>query len=225
MSQSPSMDRDSISRVNRSSVVSVILQIVCNVTGMGFAAVAKVTDRQWIACEVRDQINFGLKPGEELKLDTTICHEIRQSGLEVVIDHVAEDKDYCGHHTPTMYGFQSYISVPIRLADSSFFGTLCAIDPNPARLKGTAIVDLFKTYAAIIGFLIDAEDLPLEVMDRLRQRTLMALRAHLVNITGFNMEEHSGGNKPAEMQAEINATLHKIVAGAKELLQSLKAEV
>jgi len=49
---------------------------------------------------VRDGIAFGLTAGGELKLETTICHEIRQSGQAVVIDSVADDIAYCGHHTP-----------------------------------------------------------------------------------------------------------------------------
>jgi hypothetical protein len=40
---------------------------------------------------VKDDIQFGLKPGGELKVETTICHEIRQSGTPVIIDHVAQD--------------------------------------------------------------------------------------------------------------------------------------
>ena len=49
-------------------------------------------------------------------------------------DNVATDAIYRQHATPAIYGFQSYISVPIILADGTFFGTLCAIDPRPARL-------------------------------------------------------------------------------------------
>ena len=71
------------------------------------------------------------KPGDELKVETTICHEIRQSREPVIIDEVSKDAIYCGHHTPAQYGFQSYISMPIILPDGSFFGTLCAIDPKP----------------------------------------------------------------------------------------------
>ena len=53
----------------------------------------------------------------------------------VVIDHVAEHPVYCNHHTPAMYGLQSYISMPIFMQDGQFYGTLCAIDPKPARLN------------------------------------------------------------------------------------------
>jgi PAS domain S-box-containing protein len=123
---------------------------------MGFAAVARVTEDRWIACSVKDDIAFGLKPGGELKVETTICHEIRESGTAVVIDHVAEDRAFCGHATPAMYGFQSYISVPIVLPNGSFFGTLCAIDPRPARVNTPEIVGMFKMFAELIGFHLDA---------------------------------------------------------------------
>jgi GAF domain-containing protein len=112
------------------AAVPTILEVVCRLTGMGFAAVARVTEDHWVTCGVRDDIGFGLKPGSELRVETTICHEIRQSGTAVVIDHVAEDAAFRGHPTPAMYGFQSYISVPILLPNGSFFGTLCAIDPR-----------------------------------------------------------------------------------------------
>ena len=80
-----------IAAVGSIKAIPTILDIVCRTTGMRFAAVARVTEDRWIACSVRDDINFGLKPGGELKVETTICHEIRQSGEAVIIDHVAED--------------------------------------------------------------------------------------------------------------------------------------
>ena len=148
-------DIDAISAID---AVPTILNVVCRVTGMGFAAVARVTEERWICCAVQDEIQFGLKPGGELKVETTICHEIRQSREAVVIDHVAEDQLYCQHHTPTMYGFQSYISMPIFLKDGRFFGTLCAIDPRPHRLKNPETIGMFKLFAELIAFHLDASE-------------------------------------------------------------------
>jgi len=151
------LSRD-LAAIGRISAIPSMLEVVCRTTGMGFAAVARVTDDRWIACAVRDEISFGLKTGGELKLETTICDEIRNSGLPVVIDHVAEDKDYSGHHTPAMYGFQSYISMPIFRSDGSFFGTLCAIDPKPAKLNRPEIVNMFRLFADLVAFHLDAQD-------------------------------------------------------------------
>ena len=145
-----------VEAVARIKAVPSILDVVCMTTGLGFAAVARVTDDSWIACGVRDTIQFGLQPGGELKLDTTICNDIRQTHRLVVIDHVAEDPEFCNHPTPAMYGFQSYISVPITLPDGTFFGTLCGIDIKPIRLNTPATIGMFKLYAEMIGFQLQA---------------------------------------------------------------------
>jgi signal transduction histidine kinase len=144
-----------IAAIQRIAAVPRILEVICRSTGMGFAAIARVTDERWVCCAVLDEIGFGLKPGGELNVETTICHEIRQSREAVVIDHVAQDEVFCGHRTPALYGIQSYISVPIILADATFFGTLCAIDPRPARLKDPQTVDMFKLFAELIAVQID----------------------------------------------------------------------
>ena len=85
--------------------IAATLEVVCLTTGMGFAAVARVTDDRWVCCAVKDDIAFGMTPGSELKVQTTICDEIRSSGERVVIDHVAKDAQFSGHHTPALYGF------------------------------------------------------------------------------------------------------------------------
>src|ERR1700712_3875028 len=149
---------EDIAAVESIRAIPTILDIICRMTGMRFAAVARVTEDRWIACSVRDDIAFGLKPGGELKIQSTICDEIRQTGQAVVIDHVAEDPVYASHHTPQIYGLQSYISMPIRLPDGTFFGTLCAIDPEPHRLNTPDIVDMFEMFAEVIGFQLSAVD-------------------------------------------------------------------
>ncbi|WP_161392442.1 GAF domain-containing sensor histidine kinase [Croceibacterium xixiisoli] len=142
--------------VRQVEAVTAILEVVTSSTGMGFAAVARVTDRAWMACEVLDKIEFGLKPGGQLPLETTLCNEVRFAREEIVIDEVASDPLYATHHTPATYGFQSYISVPIVLSDGKLFGTLCAIDPHPRRLKGTPAIRMFRLFAELIGFHLDA---------------------------------------------------------------------
>lgn len=147
-----------VSAIARIDAVPRILDVVCRATGMGFAAVARVTEDRWIACAVRDEIAFGLEPGGELKVETTICDEVRDSAELVVIDHVEEDEIYCRHPTPAMYGFQSYISVPIFRPSGAFFGTLCAIDPRPARLNTPETVGMFRLFAELIGLHLDLQE-------------------------------------------------------------------
>ncbi|MET0298341.1 MAG: ATP-binding protein [Flavitalea sp.] len=165
---SGSVEKD-IERVAKIAMVPTMLEVICRTTGMGFSAVARVTDDKWVACSVRDEINFGLRPGGELTLETTICNEIRQSHQPVVIDHVKESEKFVNHHTPELYGFQSYISVPIIKTNGEMFGTLCAIDPRPAVLSNTHVPGMFKMFAEMIAFHLDniekAEEAELRVQE------------------------------------------------------------
>lgn len=154
----PSAIQADIDAIQRIEAVPKILEVICRSTGMGFAAVARVTEDRWVCCAVLDEIAFGLEPGAELQVETTICHEIRQNGQAVIIDHVAEDTAFCGHHTPAQYGFQSYISIPIMRADGSMFGTLCAIDPKPHRLNTPQTVGMFTLFAELIAIHLDTMD-------------------------------------------------------------------
>jgi signal transduction histidine kinase len=168
--------------------VTAILDVVCGTTGMGFAAVARVTENRWVACSVRDDIAFGLKPGGELKVETTICHEIRQSGEGVVIDEVAADPVYRGHATPALYGFQSYISLPIVLPGGEFFGTLCAIDPRPIRVNTPETVAMFKLFAELIAFHIDAaRRLAVSEASLLSERAASELREQFIAVLGHDL--------------------------------------
>jgi GAF domain-containing protein len=153
---SPTDYQADIDAIGRIAAVPTILDVVRRSTGMGFAAVARVTEGRWIACRVQDGIGFGLTPGGELKIETTICHEIRSHREPVVINNVSEDEAYRAHHTPALYGFQSYISMPILLADGSFFGTLCAIDPKPHMLNTPEVIGSFRLFAELIAFHLEA---------------------------------------------------------------------
>ncbi len=177
-----------VEKIARLEEVPSILEVVCRTTGMGFAAVARVTESRWIACTVLDEIDFGLKPGGELKVDTTICHEIRQSREPVIINNVAEDALWCKHATPAMYGFKSYISVPIILADGSFFGTLCAIDPKPARLNTPGTIGMFRFFARLIAKNLDADrDLKASQSALTDERQVAELREQFIAVLGHDL--------------------------------------
>lgn len=180
--------QDDIDAVSRLDAVNTILNVICQTTGMGFAAVARVTEDRWIACQVVDQIDFGLTPGGELEVVSTICNEIRQTGQAVVIDHVAEDSSFSGHHTPLQYGFQSYISMPIIRQDGSFFGTLCAIDPKPAKLRNPATIGMFEMFAKLIAAQLDsADNVSLAQAGLANERQMAELREQFIGVLGHDL--------------------------------------
>ena len=146
-----------VAAIGRISAVPSLLKIICQNTGMGFAAVARVTDGTWTACAVEDTIQFGLEPGGQLKVETTLCSESRMARQPVVIDHASTDPVYANHHTPRLYNIESYISVPIIHSNGDYFGNLCAIDPRPAMVSDARVVTMFTAFADLIARQLETE--------------------------------------------------------------------
>jgi signal transduction histidine kinase len=177
-----------IATIGRIRAVPAILQVVRELTGLRFVAVARVTEDSWTACAVLDQLNFGLQVGGELDLVTTLCHEIRQAHHSVVIDKASEDPLYRDHHTPRLYQFESYIAVPIFRTDGRFFGTLCALDSNPAPLKSSTIQSTMESFARMLALQIEAEENLQKTEAALKQeRETAELREQFIAVLGHDL--------------------------------------
>ncbi len=74
-----------------------------------------------------------------------------------MIDHVTIDAGWRTHPTPTIYGFESYVSFPVVLSDGTFWGTLCAIDPRPHEVSSEELVAILEGYAARVAQIIEAK--------------------------------------------------------------------
>lgn len=177
-----------IATIGRISAVPAMLQVIREMTGLRFAAVARVTETSWHACAVLDDLEFGLKVGGELDLITTLCHEIRSAHVSVVIDKASEDPHYHNHHTPRLYRFESYISVPVFRTDGSFFGTICALDPSPAALKASAIQSTMESFARLLSLQIEAEESQQQTEAALQQeRQTAELREQFIAVLGHDL--------------------------------------
>jgi signal transduction histidine kinase len=137
---------------------------------------------------VLDQIDFGLTPGGELEVQTTICDEIKKSGTGVAFDQASTNPVYRDHHTPRLYGIESYISMPIRLPNGTFFGTLCAIDPKPAKVEAPEVIGMFKLFAELIAFHLDANArLATSEATLLTERSGSELREQFIAVLGHDL--------------------------------------
>ena len=230
--------RVDIDAVQQIGAVPMILDAVCRITGARFAAVARVTEDRWIACSVRDDVPFGLRSGSELPIETTFCNEIRQTGQPVVFDHVGEDEIYCAHPIPAKYGIKSYISVPVYRPDGSFFGTLCSLDIRPARMKAPEIVSIFKLFAELIGFHLDALDrLEMSHAALLKERQASELHEQVVatltdelrnpleaiNSNALFLQRAIADDRVSEIAGEIGVNVRRISKTINDLLHLARA--
>lgn len=177
-----------IDTVQAMAQVPKILDVCARTTEMGFVAIARVTEDRWITCASRDTLGFGLTPGDELPVETTICDSIRDSRSLVVIDDAQTDETYCDHQTPEMYKFRSYISVPIIASDGAFFGTLCAIDPDPKTLNTPERLGMFQLFADLVAMQLENHEAmaATQVMLRAEQETAK-LREEFIAVVGHDL--------------------------------------
>lgn len=201
--------KQDITNIQNITIVPNLLNVICQTTGMGFAAIARVTEDRWITCSVQDNVLFGLKPGDELKVKTTICDEIRQNPKAVIIDNVSEDKEYHDHHTPAMYNLQSYISIPIIRKDGSFFGTLCAIDPKPNSLKEFKVREMFHLFAELISFHLTA------IEEDVANKSILKEKTHLLEKTKIEKKQVE----------ELNSNIEKILIQKNISLKKMNSEL
>lgn len=188
MGDTPKEIASDVRAVGRISAVPTLLRVLCDTTGMRFAAVARVSDESWTACAVADDLQFGLQPGGQLALNTTLCVESRAARAPIVIDHASIDPRYSAHHTPKLYGIESYISVPIVLAGGRYFGNLCAIDRSPANVSEPRIVSMFQRFAEIIALQLESELVREEERAALLdERASSELREQFIAILGHDL--------------------------------------
>jgi signal transduction histidine kinase len=177
-----------VAAVIRLQAVPTLLEVLCEATGMRFAAVARVTEKTWTACVVKDDINFGLMPGGQLDLETTLCIESKRSRQPIIIERASTDLRYCNHHTPKLYHIESYVSVPIVLASGRYFGNLCAIDPAPAKVADPKIVNMFTRFASLIALQLEDEISREEDQSALRDaHAANELREQFIAILGHDL--------------------------------------
>jgi hypothetical protein len=174
--------------VRQIEAVPTLLDVLCEITGMRFAAVARVTEATWTACAVKDEIDFGLRVGGQLDLESTLCIESKRAGAPIVISHASRDPRYRSHQTPKRYNFESYVSVPIILGSGRYFGNLCAIDPEPAAVNDPKIVNTFIKFAALIALQLESEGSRELVENALQEeRATSELRDQFIAILGHDL--------------------------------------
>lgn len=177
-----------IREIQAISSVPHILETVASVTGLGFVAIAHVTEYAWNACAVLDRIDFGMQVGDSLDVSTTLCDEVRTTGEAIIIDCVRDSERYRDHHTPRLYGFESYFALPILRKDGSYFGTLCGLDPQPHALSTPTTVDTLRLFAELISRQLDTErNLATTRIELLSERETTELREQFVAVLGHDL--------------------------------------
>jgi signal transduction histidine kinase len=188
MDDSPLAVANAVAAIGRIDAVPTLLQVLCEITGMRFAVVTRVTDTTWTACAVKDDIDLGVLPGCQLAAGMTLCFESRAARAPIVIEHASADPRYQAHPLQRLHRFESYVSVPIMLTDGRYFGNLCALDPSPVKVAEPRIISMFSRFAALIASQLDNQRAQeQEHRALLDERAAGELREQFIAILGHDL--------------------------------------
>lgn len=178
------LERD-LAAIARIQAVPTILRTIRETTGLRFTLISRVLPDRWVACAVHDEIDFGLKAGAELDVATTLCAEVRDSREPIVIDHASTDPIYCRHTTPKLYGFESYVAVPIHRRNGEYFGNVCGLDPLPRKLSDPKTLATLSLFSELISVQLDNEERHAIELDEHREAA--KLREQFIAVLGHDV--------------------------------------
>lgn len=150
-----------IASIRQMESIPLILRMVKAITGLRFAAVARVTESRWIACAVDDDIGLELDVGSERVSAQTLCDQVRQMRRSLVYGkgfYELTQSDYPVSAPGDIPSAHSHISIPIITADGQFFGTLCALDTASVVLNEQSVVNTLELFAQLIASNLDLHD-------------------------------------------------------------------
>ena len=174
-----------VTAIGRVDAVPTLLKVLCEMTGLRFAAVAHVEGGTWTAYAMRDDLSLGVQPGGELSFIASLGFDSRAARLPIIFEQAAADPISCGHSSDFI---KSFISVPIIVGGERQFGTLCALDSKPTSLREPRIVSMFKEFAALIASQLEEHSSrEREQSALLDERATNELREQFIAILGHDL--------------------------------------
>ena len=171
--------------IGRIDAVPTLLKVLCEMTGLRFAAVAHVEGTSWTAYAVRDELSHGVQPGDDLSFMASLGFDSRAARFPVIFEQAGMDPNPCDQTGPTV---KSFISVPIIAGGGRHFGALCALDSNRANLREPRIVSMFKEFAALIASQLEQDSFrERERSALLDERATNELREQFIAILGHDL--------------------------------------
>jgi signal transduction histidine kinase len=128
-------DLRDVEAIGKITAAPILLQVLCEATGMGFALVACVAGNRWRACAVEDRVQLGLRRGDPFELD----------------ERGGKHRYVLTHDTSQHTAIARYLWVPIILPDGRYFGNLCVIDPRPGAVAEPWMWSMLRHFSQIIA--------------------------------------------------------------------------
>jgi putative nucleotidyltransferase with HDIG domain len=128
--------------------------------GMDVAFVSEFTeDRMVFRKLVGDAESFGLREGECMPLDDTLCWLLLSKDLPNLIRDAKDDVRVKDLRVTDEAGIGSYAGIPVRFSDGRLYGTLCALSHSPDPSLRDRDTKFMRVLARMVAEHLEREEL------------------------------------------------------------------
>ncbi len=118
--------------------------------------VTRTDGKDWIVLFADDH-GYGVKAGQVYSWAETLCSRMIEGQGPHIAPDVAKEPGYAQAPITDKITVGAYVGVPLRRADGTLFGTLCAIDPEPQPERIREDKDMVVLMGELLGGLLEAE--------------------------------------------------------------------
>jgi diguanylate cyclase (GGDEF)-like protein len=118
--------------------------------------VTRTDGKDWIVLFADDH-GYGVKPGQVYSWAETLCSRMVEGQGPHIAPNAASEPAYAQAPITQQISVGAYVGVPLRRADGTLFGTLCAIDPEPQPERIREDTDMVVLMGELLGGLLEAE--------------------------------------------------------------------
>ena len=118
--------------------------------------VTRTDGKDWIVLFADDH-GYGVKPGQVYSWAETLCSRMVEGQGPHIAHDVRQEPAYAQAPITQQIAVGAYVGVPLRRADGTLFGTLCAIDPEPQPERIREDQDMVVLMGELLGGLLEAE--------------------------------------------------------------------
>lgn len=151
--------------------------------------VTRTEGDDWIVLSAHDK-GYGVSAGQVFRWSDSFCSRmVRGLGPNIAPD-AHQVAAYAASPIAAQLDIGAYIGLPLRRADGTLFGTLCAIDPEPQPPELLQEQAMLELMADLLGSLLSAELAAAEALRRAERAEAEATRdalTGLYNRRGWSM--------------------------------------
>jgi len=118
--------------------------------------VTRTDGKDWIVLFADDH-GYGVKAGQVYSWAETLCSRMVEGQGPHIAPDIASEPAYAKSPITEKIAVGAYVGVPLRRADGTLFGTLCAIDPEPQPERIREDTEMVVLMGELLGGLLEAE--------------------------------------------------------------------